>query len=153
MCISFSKRLFDFYGDVSCRCDGNLKRFSNLLWTRPKFRNTRITCPNKIVALRCQTSQDSTRVSSNTLLSCFKTGNYPSLRPGPPLFLDQTKARRAEKKTCLRPPPAYVGVWMTSHPPPSEGLAPPLYFVFRGDTRIVTGLYKNCDIKLYLLRH
>ena len=134
--------------------DGNLKRFSNLLWTRPKFRNTIITCPNKIVALRCQTSQDSTRVSSNTLLSCFKTGDYPSLRPAPPpLFLDQTKARRAEKKTCLRQPPAYVGFWMTAHPPPSEGLAPSLYFVFRGDTRIVTGLYKSCDIKLYLLRH
>ena len=75
--------------------------------------------------------------------------------PPPPLFLDQTKARRAEKKNLFetaprlcrglddRPPP----------PPPSEGLASPLYFVFRGDARIVTGLYKSCDIKLYLLRH
>ena len=67
--------------------DGNLKRFSNLLWTRPKVRNTIITCPNKIVALRCQASQDSTRVGSNTLLSCFKTGNYPSLRPNPPSLI------------------------------------------------------------------
>ena len=104
--------------------DGNLKRFSNLLWTRPKFRNTIITCPNKIVALRCQTSQDSTRVSSNTLLSCFKTGDYPSLRPAPPpLFLDQTKARRAEKKNLFetahrlcrglddRPPLPHLKVW------------------------------------------
>ena len=97
--------------------DGNLKRFSNLLWTRPKFRNTIITCPNKIVALRCQTSQDSTRVSSNTLLSCFKTGNYPSLRPAPPLFLDQTKARRAENKNLFETAPRLCR-GLDDRPPP-----------------------------------
>ena len=41
----------------------------------------------------------------------------------PPLFLDQTEARRAEKVSfVLRPgssppPPAYLRVWMTGLPP------------------------------------
>ena len=44
--------------------------------------------------------------------------------PSPPLFLDQTEARGAEKNFFGDPPP-YLRVWMT---PPffSEGLDPPL---------------------------
>ena len=41
--------------------------------------------------------------------------------PAPPLFLDQTEARRAEKVFLGdRPPPPYLRVWMTV-PPWSEG--------------------------------
>ena len=57
----------------------------------------------------------------------------PGEGPGPPLFLDQTEGRRAEKIFfCDRPPPLsqglddrpstpYLGVWMTA-PPLSQGL-------------------------------
>ena len=46
---------------------------------------------------------------------------------GLPLFLDQTGARRTEKKFFLRPPPSpYLRVWMTGPPPLSKGLDPPL---------------------------
>ena len=46
---------------------------------------------------------------------------------GPPLFLDQTEARRAEKFFFGdRPPlPPYVSVWMTV-PPLSQGMDPAL---------------------------
>ena len=61
----------------------------------------------------------------------------------PPLFLDQTETRRAEKKVLETapptlsqgldnrpppPPPPYLRVWITPPPPPplSEGLEPPL---------------------------
>ena len=41
--------------------------------------------------------------------------------PGPgsglTLFLDQTEARRNEKKKFLRPPPPYLRIWMTAPPP------------------------------------
>ena len=41
----------------------------------------------------------------------------------PPLILDQTEARRAKKIFFLETgPPAFVRVWMTGHPPLSEGL-------------------------------
>ena len=39
--------------------------------------------------------------------------------PPPPLFLDQTEARRAEKKNLRphpHPPPPYLRVWMTASP-------------------------------------
>ena len=36
--------------------------------------------------------------------------------PPPPLFLDQTEARRAEKNFFGDPPP-YLRVWMTPLPP------------------------------------
>ena len=45
----------------------------------------------------------------------------------PPLFLDQTEARKAEKIIFLRPGPSpYLSVWMTV-PPLSGGLDPPLF--------------------------
>ena len=51
-------------------------------------------------------------------------------RPHPPLFLDQTEARRAEKKIwgTTPPPPTfpYLRVWMTSPPCLSQGLDPAL---------------------------
>ena len=60
-------------------------------------------------------------------------GNAPVAGPGegpggavPPLFLDQTEARRAEKKNLETTPPLppYLRVWMrASHL--SEGLDPP----------------------------
>ena len=58
----------------------------------------------------------------------------PALLPPPPvIFLDQTEARRAEKKfSGDRPPPTYLGVWMTAPPPRpllallSQGLDPAL---------------------------
>ena len=40
-----------------------------------------------------------------------------------PLFLDQTEARRAEKKFLGDRPPTYLRVWMTDPPLPS----PPSY--------------------------
>ena len=43
----------------------------------------------------------------------------------PPLFLDQTEVRRAEKKILDCPPPSYLRVWMTG-PPFSEGLYQPV---------------------------
>ena len=43
----------------------------------------------------------------------------------PPLFLDQTEARRAENFFLRPPPPPYVGVLMTGAPL-SESLDPPL---------------------------
>ena len=44
------------------------------------------------------------------------------LSPPPLIFLDQTEARRAEKKISGdRGPPTYLGVWMTA-PPPSRPL-------------------------------
>ena len=50
--------------------------------------------------------------------------------PLPPLFLDQTEARRAEKKNwgTTPPPPTlpYLTVWMTSPPRLSQGLDPAL---------------------------
>ena len=45
----------------------------------------------------------------------------------PPLFLDQTEARGAEKNFFGDPPPPYLRVWMTP-PPFSEGLDPPLKY-------------------------
>ena len=45
----------------------------------------------------------------------------------PPLFLDQTEARRAEKNLFGDPLPPYLRVWMIGPPPLSEGLEPPLY--------------------------
>ena len=55
----------------------------------------------------------------------------PGVGPGgpPPLFLDQTEARRAEKKFFWETgPPPFLRVWMTALPPPplSEGLDPAL---------------------------
>ena len=51
-------------------------------------------------------------------------------RPLPPLFLDQTEARRAEKKiegTTPAPPTfPYLRVWMTAPPRLSQGLDPAL---------------------------
>ena len=47
----------------------------------------------------------------------------------PPLFLDQTEARTAEKLFFGRPAPLlYLRVWMTAPPPPplSQGLDPAL---------------------------
>ena len=45
----------------------------------------------------------------------------------PPLFLDQTEARKAEKIIFHRPGPSpYLSVWMTV-PPLSGGLDPPLF--------------------------
>ena len=41
----------------------------------------------------------------------------------PPLFLDQTEAR----KNVFRPPPPYLRVWMTPPPLSPEGLDSPLY--------------------------
>ena len=49
--------------------------------------------------------------------------------PLPPLVLDQTEARRAEKIFLEDRPPPYLRVWMTSPPPPplSHGLDPVLH--------------------------
>ena len=50
---------------------------------------------------------------------------------GPPLFLDQTQARRAEKNLFeYRPPPLFQGLDDRA-PPLSEGLDPPLYGALR----------------------
>ena len=48
--------------------------------------------------------------------------------PGPPLFLNQTEARRAQKNFFGdRLPPPFLRVWMTGPPPPlSQGLDPAL---------------------------
>ena len=45
-------------------------------------------------------------------------------RGGPPLFLDQTEAWRAEKK--IETTPTYLRVWMSALPPLTKGLDPPL---------------------------
>ena len=49
-----------------------------------------------------------------------QSGEYVCSRggPGPPFFLDQTAAQRAEKCFGGRPPPPYLRVWMTAPPPP-----------------------------------
>ena len=47
----------------------------------------------------------------------------------PPSILNQSVARRPEKKPFFRPPHSpYLRVWMTAPPPPplSEGLDPPM---------------------------
>ena len=68
--------------------------------------------------------------------------------PGPPLFLDQTEARRAEKKIFETGLPPYLRVWMTGFPqepimgscfPLSEGLYSPL---------VCTSLLRECDVLL-----
>ena len=38
---------------------------------------------------------------------------------GPPLYLDQIEARKAEKYFFGRPPPSYLRVWMTTPPHPT----------------------------------
>ena len=38
--------------------------------------------------------------------------------PPPPLFLDQSEARRAEKNFLQIAPPPFLRVWMTTTPPP-----------------------------------
>ena len=54
----------------------------------------------------------------------------PSLEPvadpgeGPPLFLDQTEARRAENFLGGTGPPPYIRGWFTGPPPPPQGLDP-----------------------------
>ena len=54
-------------------------------------------------------------------------GEGPGGLPTPPsLFLDQTEARRAEKKMLRLGPPPLLIVWMTGTVPLSEGLDPPL---------------------------
>ena len=58
-----------------------------------------------------------------TVKSCTRHADSGVSRGGargarPPLFLDQTEARRAEKKFFSRPPPSpYLRVWMTGPPP------------------------------------
>ena len=48
----------------------------------------------------------------------------------PPLFLDQTEARRAEKNFYKTRPPPYLRIWMTAPPLPlSEDLDTPLLIV------------------------
>ena len=42
--------------------------------------------------------------------------------PGPPLFLDQTEARRAKKKFLGDRFPPFLRVWMTGPTPLSQGL-------------------------------
>ena len=42
--------------------------------------------------------------------------------PGPPSFLDQNEAQRAEKNFFEAGPPPYLTVWMTRAPPLSEGM-------------------------------
>ena len=65
----------------------------------------------------------------NTYVSKFQLQSHPSTtatslqRPlsAPPLFLDQTEARRAEKNflgDCPPPPPPYLRVWMTARARP-----------------------------------
>ena len=54
---------------------------------------------------------------------------------GPPLYLDQIEAQKAEKY-FLAAPPSYLRVWMTTppHPTPpllSEGLRPPLLLLLQ----------------------
>ena len=45
----------------------------------------------------------------------------------PPLFLNQTKARRAQKMFLETAPPPFLRVWMPGPPPPlSQGLDPAL---------------------------
>ena len=59
-------------------------------------------------------------LSSPEFYSVADPGERPG-GPGPPLFLDQTKARRVEKnflETCPPPPPLYLRVWMIT--PPSD---------------------------------
>ena len=54
-------------------------------------------------------------------------GGPGGLHPPPsPLFLDQTEARRAEKKSFETTSPTLVRVWMTVPPSLSEDLDPPL---------------------------
>ena len=61
--------------------------------------------------------------------------------PEPPLFLDQTEARRAERNFLRDPAPAYLRVWMTGLPTPppsfSEGLDPPLKI----DEKVIAALW------------
>ena len=63
----------------------------------------------------------------NYLWSVADPGEGPGGLPTPPsLFLDQTEARRAEKKMLRLGPPPLLIVWMTGTVPLSEGLDPPL---------------------------
>ena len=56
-----------------------------------------------------------TQYSDLTILSGGSRGGARGVRP--PLFLDQTEARRAEKNVGDRPPPLpYLRVWMTGLP-------------------------------------
>ena len=70
-------------------------------------------CPCKVVVL---------------LIYIYTSKADPGEGPGgpPPLFLDKTETRRAEKKKFLEiaPLPPYLRVWMTTSLPPSlsEGL-------------------------------
>ena len=77
-------------------------------------------------------SKSENAVSHHGLLVVFVSNTCPftSADPGegpggertaPPLFLDQTQARRAEKKMETAPVP---------HPPLSEGLGPPLVYIW-----------------------
>ena len=43
-------------------------------------------------------------------------GRGPGARVPPPLFLDQTEARRVGKKFFVTGPPPYLRVWMTAAP-------------------------------------
>ena len=48
-------------------------------------------------------------------VACTSGGSRRGAR-GPPLFLDQTEARRAEKKFFETSPPPHLRVWMTGPP-------------------------------------
>ena len=59
-------------------------------------------------------------------------------RGPPPLFLDQTEARRAETiflSAHPPPPPPYLRVWMTGVPPLSQGLDPALKCIVINDVQ------------------
>ena len=64
-------------------------------------------------------------ISVTELGSVVDSGNGPGGAATPPLFLDQTEARRAEK-SFFRPPPAYLRIWMTGPTRLTQGLDPAL---------------------------
>ena len=65
-------------------------------------------------------------LSRRTLVSGGSRGRAPGASP-PPLLLDQTEARRAEKLFVKSGLLRYLRVWMTAPPLLPEGLDPPLH--------------------------
>ena len=92
-------------------------------------------------------------------LQCYVFIRRPFLISGgsrggarPPLFLDQTEARRAEKNCFWDRSPHYLRVWLTAPPPPlSEGLDPPLLIYAPHDSysKILGNGQKEQNLSIY----
>ena len=130
----FSSKHYIFRRDYMYRSVLRLNTFWDVrsFWTKLNILTTSLEWPR---TKSCNKASRSRLLigswASNDCRYCWQAscGSRRGARPPSPLFLDQTEARRAEKKLLWPPPsPSYPRVYMTSPPSPhlSEGLNLPL---------------------------